>query len=422
MSTYASVIQKEEDFKKQQSEIHKNPQLTSIEKADKITKIFTKRLKNAKDYDDLTLYIKNKIKDYHLKKVEAEARYKLYKDLENERRRVRSVKRAGMLQMQSLFQNKEALFLDGFIDRCIENGMNDFGNRVFIPNNLVMDLTTKYLFQKHCHTKHEISLYIGKKGFDFNKEICELIIDELKKCITEGTEVIVIRLGIVMDDFFGAGGHSNIIVFRPKIGVLERFEPHGSFLRPRDPKQITQLNLFVNDGLDYIKDYLFQQVTPDIPIRYVSSDSVCPWFGPQALSNDRIGFCTVWSTMMVNLILRFQNKSTKEIAEGVLASVSRYTIERRSRFTIFLNTQQEIASSGGTDDFRLNMMYLVQGYTLFMEAIVDGICQSLGLQLDFKYPDKDDPILRTSEDTVDSSNIILFKTPHNIQMLQSLVV
>jgi hypothetical protein len=103
-------------------------------------------------------------------------------------------------------------------------------------------------------------------------------------------DVICIPFNFISKIYF----HGNMLIYKPKLGIVEHFEPNGGFFMLGGISEYIQRcmrNLFVN------------QLTPWIgPVQYVGTGMVCPKYnGLQRLSKDE--GCAIWSVIIADFAL-----------------------------------------------------------------------------------------------------------------------
>jgi hypothetical protein len=210
-------------------------------------------------------------------------------------------------------------------------------------------------------------------------------------------EAIIIHLSILIPE----GSHSNLLIYRTQSNTLERFEPHGSFTSVGSMSDNATFNLYLNQELERITSLIFEPISPGI--RFISSDLTCPLFGPQRQQLDDVGYCNIWSLMMLEFIIQFPEMSTSEITEGIINSVVKYV-------------------SQNTGSLGRNLTRLVKGYLLTIETYMNELLRELGINITFAYPRRDDPaavIYAEMGGDGDAGNVGLFKTAENVQSLQA---
>lgn len=108
-------------------------------------------------------------------------------------------------------------------------------------------------------------------------------------------DVICIPFNFVSKQF---GPHANMLIYRPKLHIVEQFEPNGSYFGDNGITEYIQrcmINLFENQLTKYIGN-----------IKYIGISTVCPTYtGLQRLSND--SGCAIWSVLIADFALSNPN-------------------------------------------------------------------------------------------------------------------
>ena len=164
-----------------------------------------------------------------------------------------------------------------------------------------------YLIHKYkskCFLKGQIEYknpFITYVGSD------ETITEELTRCIEKNTGIIFIPLGI----HAGNSGHQNMIIYRPFIKKVERFEPYGSMYMPEYVSMDKAL-----------KQYFKSLPLPKLftPIQYAAPLDVCTAPGFQELEEkikslkiEGLGYCQMWSLFVMETLLKNPTLKTVDI-------------------------------------------------------------------------------------------------------------
>jgi hypothetical protein len=135
--------------------------------------------------------------------------------------------------------------------------------------------------------------------------------ETLKDCVDRGVDIIIIPLILL----FKRGSHANILIYKPKQKLMERFEPHG-------------IGSHTDTFDDLLSTIVTEQLRPFLgPLTYASTNQICPNSkGFQALENTlkvfdikEGGFCMMWSCFMAEMVLMNPENTTKEIIDEVFA-------------------------------------------------------------------------------------------------------
>ena len=181
-----------------------------------------------------------------------------------------------------------------------EHGVN-FEPLIFVENIMYLHLLEKY--SNNCAMQ---SIYITESGelnfFGGENEFTERILD----CIRRGSKIIVILLGLYE--------HANLLIVRPLLRTVERFEPNGS--RGYYYKIEIQTNRIIKN---LVENQLKSQIGP---YKYIPPENMC-YHGFQRLESsypgfDNIeggGFCMAWSLFLMELVLMNPEYTTKKIIE-----------------------------------------------------------------------------------------------------------
>ena len=107
--------------------------------------------------------------------------------------------------------------------------------------------------------------------------------------------------------------HLNLLIYRPKLGVVDHFEPHGSSYYSKY-NYYDEANKYINDGMEKLWE---NQLTPYIgKVKYISRDIVCPSrVGIQVLSEGRL--CALITIFIADLCLKNPKVTTPEIIQKV---------------------------------------------------------------------------------------------------------
>jgi hypothetical protein len=208
-----------------------------------------------------------------------------------------------------------------------------------------------------------------------NKKVSELterylkIARKVKKCISNGTRIIIIPITLVRKN--SNSTHANLLIFRVEEGTMERFEPQGSsYGSPHD-------DYIFDKNIQWIIGYVFEPVL-NMRIVYKRPILSCPYpTGLQLLASnvdsliDGNGFCRVWSLLINELVLMNPELSTKKIVDDILLQTK-------------LNP--------------LYLRYLIRGYSKHMEEVVRRELRWYEISENFGYETTATPKERTELD------------------------
>jgi len=245
-----------------------------------------------------------------------------------------------------------------------EINYNNEGNGLFVLQELFyLYLLKKYtpnclLFKKNVIGKDRLlKEYMGRYMFDFavlptdpNQNKYELsrnaikaeLIDDLWECVHTNPhlDVFVIYVSLIFNIKNERMGHANVIIYNRNLGLMQHFEPHGSYIQ-------SGKNIIVNRSQIYD---LFENMTKEInrrfqkepveirqkSIRYVPPSEVCPRRkGLQILESiftagfqkkyrkkmRDMGYCHIWSCFFAELSILNSNMSSRELHERILQFV-----------------------------------------------------------------------------------------------------
>ena len=406
-------------LRNEQKTIHNDPNI--LLKHELIMNLFEKRLSNASNIEPLTHYINDRKKAYCKLYAGFAPPKRLFSqiDVNDESRRIRLLTRN---ERKVLYEASNS-FLDDTVSFLINLGHDLYGNKFYVNSNLTWALTVDYLVKKNgkCRINNilKIEIYPDKvyssllnlDGTDiggFTKESILNFQRQLRACRRTETEAeaIVIDLHIF---YFLPGfntGHSNLLIYRPQMNTVERFEPHGSFTNLGGSKSNTaKVNLILNNELENITTLLFEPISPGI--RFISSELTCPIFGPQLMQINDVGYCRIWSLLMTEMIIKFPMYSTIELNKGLIDSVVKYT------------QNNDWVSSGL--QVGINMTNLIKGYLLTIESYMDILLEERGIDVIFVFPNKDDPSVPLLKNTDAQGQVtineFMFKSRENVEQL-----
>jgi hypothetical protein len=213
---------------------------------------------------------------------------------------------------------------------------------------------------KSKQKKHDLGVGITISKAKIENNIKQLG-ETLKECLNRKKELIIIPLTLP--------GHANLIIFRPLLKIVERYEPHGvgfggdaNSTVERTANRLLK-NLFENDLTEYIGQ-----------VKYIPPFEICPiikqdikrkgtrkigdkQYGLQSieaslkgLKQEGGGFCMMWSLFLAEMIFTNPNIPTIEILDEV--------------FRI-------------TDDEPLYLKKVIRGYVVLVEKEIDNLYKIL---------------------------------------------
>jgi hypothetical protein len=186
-----------------------------------------------------------------------------------------------------------------------------YGDKKYHGNTRLIDIAFMAVLEKHKNVafiidikykgKYDTSMAPSRFGFEIaiprNLKSDDLKIDYKQLGIQlqyySDHDIICVPFNFL--ERFGAG-HANMLIYRPKLGIVEHFEPHGfNYVDGSDPID------------KYIKRCMInlweKQLTPWVgSVKYISTDMICPsYMGLQNISGD-MG-CLMWSLFAADVAL-----------------------------------------------------------------------------------------------------------------------
>jgi len=203
--------------------------------------------------------------------------------------------------------------------------------------------------------------------------------EHIQGCIKRGEEVIVLPLTLrgytkeMAKDSVGnksvnykstKSGHANMIVFRPKQGIVERFEPHGSksgFSEGITAEGEITINkvlktFWEKDMKKYLGAIRFVPPIDICPTKYPKSagfQSIQSQIGADIFGNKYAGFCGMWSVFFAEMVITNPEKSSDQL------------------ITEALDISQEDPEY---------MLQLIKGYTRLGEVMLSEIYDNVGVK------------------------------------------
>ena len=165
-------------------------------------------------------------------------------------------------------------------------------------------------------TRTGIHVFISYKQTDYDFKLdVEYLGKQLKYYKNIGVDVICIPFNF---NYFGMDGlpvaHANMLIYRPKMKVVDHFEPHGA----RYTSEEDNISYIIQDSLENLWE---NQLTPFIgKVSFVSSKIVCPRIrGLQGLANDEA--CALWSCFIAEFALLNPTMSTPTIMSEIFSII-----------------------------------------------------------------------------------------------------
>lgn len=244
----------------------------------------------------------------------------------------------------------------------------------FTGNTLDVLLGLLYLLEKHDKSCSTLSSdFIENKNiYDFYKSIGVLMnsrseflnfeivwinnklylidkfFDNIKKCINNNAEFIIIPLGIEMKE----GSHANYIIYDVKNKIIERFEPHGSTPPPG-----------LNYNPELLDSILFSRFKDfDDNLVYLKPKDYLPKIGFQLLDifeskkkkiGDPGGFCALWAIWYVDMRLTYSDISPQKLVNKLIKSIKSNNISVKNMIRNYavniIKIRDDILSSASID-------------------------------------------------------------------------
>ena len=179
-----------------------------------------------------------------------------------------------------------------------------------------------------------LQLYLPRKGRVTKKwdktvpsEAAKIVYDKIIKCLENDSKVIIIPLSLRLSP---TSGHANLLIYKPVINTIYRFEPHGEALHTeRGQKQDDDIN-------DLLKNIFEDKIFDKIKIKYVPPSETCPIIpesirrGFQGMENQYLyslsgqeqrslekkesgGFCQAWGFFLADLFMINPKNTIQEL-------------------------------------------------------------------------------------------------------------
>lgn len=204
----------------------------------------------------------------------------------------------------------------------------------------------------------------------------ETIANDLLDCIERGEKLIAIPLRLEGGTGWKSSGHANMLIYRPYLKTIERFEPHGQRTGTRDSEKD-------NEGWNSILKQLFEvKMKPylkEFTPKFITPNEICPVIkGFQSLegmikglTKEDGGFCGMWSAFALELMFLNPELTTKEILEIA--------------FDIVKDGRKEDKEQGQY------LKDVIRGYVLQSEKIINDFINSIDNKQTFKYDKNNKP-------------------------------
>lgn len=254
---------------------------------------------------------------------------------------------------------KDATELIKFITLLEEKGSEYEETGIhYTPHNIFETLMYEYLIEKYntkecflySYTKdygvQPLFIHIGQFGLLGNDEyiskyqkyiykMIKLIMNCIQKIQNTEQEVLIIPMSILYHEDDGPEGHSNMLIYRKSLHVLEHYEPQGKKILSKTSINIDLKNIMkiiINKMNTRNKEHNYQYYKGKI--KYIPSNYVCIYNeGLQIIENELFlpsyikeiekgGLCSVWSIFFAELTLLNPYLTSKEILDNVFNCIN----------------------------------------------------------------------------------------------------
>jgi hypothetical protein len=161
------------------------------------------------------------------------------------------------------------------------------------------------------HIGIRVEISYDDTNYDLKLDVAYLG-QQLKYYKDSGVEIICIPFSFQGTDEYGDDFcHANMLIYRPKLGLVEHFEPHGSWFRG-GPNNIAHVirNSLENLWENQLKSWIGQ-------VFFLYSLMVCPDInGLQKLSGE--GVCALWSCFIAEFVLMNPKVTTRDLMANIL--------------------------------------------------------------------------------------------------------
>lgn len=144
----------------------------------------------------------------------------------------------------------------------------------------------------------------------------------LRDCVKRGSKLIFIPLSIstVTD------AHANLLIYRPDVKTVERFDPHGSQTEMfGDEGENEEMNRDLNDDLKELFETKLRPALGSYTPKYVPPNLLCPVRkgGFQAVENllpskNEAGYCSMWSLFFMETVMLNPSVPSKRLIEACM--------------------------------------------------------------------------------------------------------
>jgi hypothetical protein len=245
-----------------------------------------------------------------------------------------------------------------FVNNLEEKGQKYVVSGIhYTPHNIFETLMYEYLIEKYnttncflySYTKEygvqPLFIHIGQFGLLGNDEyltkyqkyvykMIKLIMNCIQKIQNTEQEVLIIPMSILYHEDDGPVGHSNMLIYRKSLNVLEHYEPHGKQILSKtninlDIKNIMKIIVNKMNTLNKQDKYKYYKGN----IKYIPPNNTCIYNeGLQVIENqlflpnyikeiEKGGVCSVWSIFFAELSLMNPYMTSKEILDNIIETI-----------------------------------------------------------------------------------------------------
>jgi len=249
---------------------------------------------------------------------------------------------------------KDATELIKFIALLEEKGSNYQVTGIhYTPNNILETLLYEYLVEKY---NTNCFLYGFTKEYGLNPllinmtrygllgsnkyvtkyqnyvyKMIKLIMECIQKLQNTEQEVLIIPIAILYNELNLTLAHSNMLIYRKSLKVLEHYEPHGKKFNLSASNFhsdiVNIMKIIVNKMNTLNKDYNYKYFKGKI--KYIPSNNICIYNeGLQIIENqiflpnyikdiEKGGLCAVWSIFFAEMTLMNPYLTSREILDNI---------------------------------------------------------------------------------------------------------
>jgi hypothetical protein len=193
-------------------------------------------------------------------------------------------------------------------------------------NNCAVITTDLPLSRELTKGKYSDYWHIAYEGIDlrtdwkeYPQSVVSYLADTIDNCIKRGVDLILVPLNMRFFNNRGkeaSSGHANVLVVRPLLRIMERYEPHGSEYGNSKSNDVIfnkALRKLVEEQMTYkIGKYKYREPNDICP----NSDGFQSFEGQfDRLLEEGGGFCAMWSCFLMELVLMNPDYTTKQIIE-----------------------------------------------------------------------------------------------------------